>query len=111
MIGRQEKLDTIAFELNGHRKKEKEMAMKDHFHEFMSQLEITDENIFISATCGEQGLTFLEGKGELSVRYTKDMENAKVDTNGSENKSVSKNTYKTTLSFDGNVYEVTIDSK
>ena len=24
--------------------KEKEMAMKDHFHEFMSQLEITDEN-------------------------------------------------------------------
>ncbi|MEG3582232.1 MAG: biotin attachment protein [Chloroflexota bacterium] len=74
-------------------------------------LEITDENIFISATCGEQGLTFLEGKSELGVRYTKDMEKAKVNTNYSENKSVSKNTYKTTLSFDGNVYEVTIDSK
>jgi pyruvate carboxylase subunit B len=74
-------------------------------------LEITDENIFISATCGEQGLAFLEGKGELGVRYTKDMENAKVDTNGSETKSVSKNAYKTTLSFNGNVYEVTIDSK
>ena len=74
-------------------------------------LEITDENIFISATCGAKGLAFLEGKSELGVRYSKDMEKAKVDTNFSEDKSVSKNSSKATVSIDGNVYEVTIYSK
>ena len=33
------------------------------------KLEITDENIFISATCGVKGTDFLEGNGELGVRY------------------------------------------
>ncbi len=74
-------------------------------------LEITDENIFISATCGDKGLAFLEGKSELGVRYTKDMEKVKVDTNSSEDKSVSKKSSKATVSIDGNVYEVTIYSK
>ena len=74
-------------------------------------LEITDENIFISATCGAKGLAFLEGKSELGVRYSKDMEKAKVNTNSSKDKSVSKNSSKATVSIDGNVYEVTIYSK
>ena len=74
-------------------------------------LEITDENIFISATCGAKGLAFLEGKSELGVRYSKDMEKSKVNTNSSKDKSVSKNSSKATVSIDGNVYEVTIYSK
>ena len=74
-------------------------------------LEITDENIFISATCGAKGLAFLEGKSELGVRYSKDMEKAKVNTNSSKDQSVSKNSSKATVSIDGNVYEVTIYSK
>jgi pyruvate carboxylase subunit B len=74
-------------------------------------LEVSDENIFISATCGMQGLAFLEGKSELGVRYAKDMKEAKIDSNLSQNKSLNNNTFKATLSFDGNEYEVTIDSK
>ena len=74
-------------------------------------LEVSDENIFISATCGVQGLAFLEGKSELGVRYAKDMKEAKIDSNLSQNKSLNNNTFKATLSFDGNEYEVTIDSK
>ena len=35
-------------------------------------IEITDENIFISATCGSKGIDFLEGKGEMGIRYSKD---------------------------------------
>ena len=74
-------------------------------------LEITDENIFISATCGAKGLAFLEGKSELGIRYSKDMEEAKVSTNSSEDKSVSQKSSKATVSIDGNEYEVTIYSK
>ena len=36
-------------------------------------LETSDENIFISATCGEKGIAFLEGKGEMGIRYSKDV--------------------------------------
>ena len=36
-------------------------------------IEITDENIFISATCGSKGIAFLEGKGEMGIRYSKDV--------------------------------------
>ncbi|MDP7194360.1 MAG: hypothetical protein QF496_02130, partial [Dehalococcoidia bacterium] len=60
---------------------------------------------------GDKGLAFLEGKSELGVRYSKDMEKVKVDTNSSEDKSVSKKSSKATVSIDGNVYEVTIYSK
>ncbi len=31
-------------------------------------LEVTDENIFIVATCGDKGITFLKGDAELGVR-------------------------------------------
>ena len=74
-------------------------------------IKITDENIFISATCGEKGMTFLEGNGQLGVRYVNDMEETIVDTNSSETENLGKNAYKKTLSVDGNIYEVTIDPK
>ena len=37
-----------------------------------NNIEITDENIFISATCGAKGIDFLKGNGELGVRYKDD---------------------------------------
>ena len=55
-----------------------------------NNLEITDENIFISATCGTKGIDFLKGNGELGVRYkddnspTKDIFNHTVTINGEE---------------------------
>jgi pyruvate carboxylase subunit B len=35
-------------------------------------LPVTDENIFITATCEEKGIEFLQGKGELSMFYKKE---------------------------------------
>jgi len=34
-----------------------------------NNLPITDENIFITATCGEKGIAFLKGEGKIAVRY------------------------------------------
>ncbi len=32
-------------------------------------LPITDENVFICASCGDKGIAFLQGKGKVGVRY------------------------------------------
>lgn len=32
-------------------------------------LPITDENVFICASCGDKGIAFLQGKGKIGVRY------------------------------------------
>jgi pyruvate carboxylase subunit B len=40
------------------------------------QLPVTDENIFIVATCAEKGITFLEGKSEVSVYYKEEEKKA-----------------------------------
>lgn len=43
-----------------------EKALKDN------GLEITDENVFIAATCKERGITFLKGEGTVQVRKITD---------------------------------------
>ena len=37
-------------------------------------LPVTDENIFISATCGAKGIAFLKGDAPLGIRYKEDVE-------------------------------------
>jgi pyruvate carboxylase subunit B len=39
------------------------------------ELEITDENIFIIASCDQKGVAFLKGKSELNIRKISQMEN------------------------------------
>ena len=34
-------------------------------------LSVSDENVFITATCGDKGIAFLKGKGEVGVRKVK----------------------------------------
>ena len=45
-------------------------------------IEVTDENIFIAAACGEKGIAFLKGDRPMGIRYKADMEKkaAKNDT-------------------------------
>jgi pyruvate carboxylase subunit B len=69
------------------------------------KLETTDENIFISATCGDQGIAFLQGKSELGIRYTNNREEPVLSTEKSN-----INTYKTKVSVNGTDYEVIINS-
>lgn len=37
-----------------------------------NSIPVTDENIFIAATCEQKGIDFLQGKGELSMFYKED---------------------------------------
>ncbi|MDQ7043702.1 MAG: biotin/lipoyl-containing protein [Sulfurimonas sp.] len=58
-----------------------------------NDIEITEENIFITAACQEKGITFLLGKGELNVRKISQMkndceENEKGSSMGSGNYTV-----------------------
>ena len=44
---------------------------KDFYQERLKEenLPITDENIFIVASCGDKGIAFLKGQGKIQVRY------------------------------------------
>ena len=61
-------------------------------------IKITDENIFISATCGAKGIAFLEGKGELGIRFNEDI-----------NQNLNSSDYH--VSVNGKDYGITIHSK
>lgn len=69
-----------------------------------SGLEVTDENIFIVATCKDKGLAYLQGKGEIGVRkLEKKIESATSNSKGSEGQS------HYTVTVDGRNYAVEID--
>ena len=71
-------------------------------------LPVTDENIFISATCGAKGIAFLKGDAPLGIRYKEDV----------EAEAAEKQTPKTTAKPDAPVsksssgsYTVTVDGR
>ncbi len=77
-------------------------------------LAVTDENIFISATCGAKGIAFLKGEAPLGIRYKKDVEaeaaakqapKAPAKPEPSVSKSSSGNY---TVTVDGKSYNVTV---
>jgi len=45
-------------------------------------IEINDENIFISASCGDKGIEFLKGNAKVSVRKISDMPTTSPSSNG-----------------------------
>ena len=57
-------------------------------------LPVTDENIFIAATCREKGIAFLKGEGKVAVRY--------------KEKKEQPTTGKCDISLDGKNFEVDI---
>ncbi len=79
-------------------------------------LPTSDENIFISATCGAKGIAFLKGDAPLGIRYKADVEaeaaakaapkgGAKSDAAASKPRSSSGNY---TVTVDGRAYNVTV---
>ncbi len=79
-------------------------------------LPTTEENIFISATCGAKGIAFLKGEGPLGIRYKADVEaenaakaapkkTAKAET-PQASKPSSPGNY--TITVDGKAYNVTV---
>ena len=64
-------------------------------------LEETEENIFITATCKEKGIAYLQGKAELGVRkIEKEVKKAKIPDSGSYTVTVNGKDYN--VSIDGN---------
>ena len=54
---------------------------RKHYEKMLTDaaLPITDENVFIAAACGDKGITFLQGKAKVGVRY-KEAPKPKTDT-------------------------------
>ena len=62
-------------------------------------LPVSDENIFIIASCAEKGVAFLKGQGTIGVRK----ENKKLETSGSQKKNVCS------IKLDGESYNVKLE--
>ena len=71
-------------------------------------LETSEENIFISATCGAQGIDFLEGNAELGVRYAADVKEDQSKSSSPENLN---GVHKTNVSINGQENDVTVNEK
>lgn len=68
-----------------------------------NDLELTDENLFIVATCKEKGLSFLKGQAEIGVRkIEKEKTVPPVSTDASANYNLSLNGRSYSVSIDGN---------
>ncbi|MCG8341244.1 MAG: biotin attachment protein [Chlorobiales bacterium] len=78
-------------------------------------LPATDENIFISATCGAKGIAFLKGDAPIGIRYKEDVEaetaakhapKAASKSEPKASKPSSPGSY--TITVDGKAYSVTV---
>ena len=78
----------------------------DYWKNILSEKEIdtTEENIFISAACGEKGIEFLEGKGKVNVRKITDEESS--SDNKASKKSSKASTY--TIVLNGESFNVQV---
>ena len=63
-------------------------------------LEVTDENIFIAATCKQKGIDFLLGKAELGIRLKEKTASGRPDESGNY-----------TIMVNGKNYKVSVDGK
>ncbi len=45
-------------------------------------IEINDENLFIAASCGDKGITFLKGEAEVNIRKNSDIKKGSKDMGG-----------------------------
>ncbi|MFO7821511.1 MAG: biotin/lipoyl-containing protein [Lentisphaeria bacterium] len=72
-------------------------------------LETTEENIFIVATCGDKGIKFLKGEAPLGIRYKED-EEAKAAAKAPA-KDSGADGGKKQATGDPGVYTVTVDGK
>lgn len=80
---------------------------RKHYEEELKKagLPITDENVFIAASCGQKGIDFLLGKGKVAVRYNEPPKcKTPVKNEESYQITLSGQTFKVKLN--GNVAEV-----
>ena len=70
-------------------------------------IEATDEHIFIVATCGDKGMDFLKGKGEIGVRKVKKQDGAPAPAaDGAAEYALQVNGKPVRVQIDGNIATV-----
>ena len=74
-------------------------------------LEVTDENIFIVAACGEKGLNFLKGDRPDGIRYVEAEAPKKAAANGVYTATVDGKAVKVDAAANGSEYTVTVNGK
>lgn len=74
-------------------------------------LPITDENVFIVATCKDKGITYLKGDARIGIRYKKDVEAEQIAklTGSDSGSSSSSGSGTVNVSVNGLSYAVTVD--
>lgn len=72
------------------------------------EIAITEENVFIAASCDEKGIAFLKGEGEVNVRKLSEMEVAKESTTvkSEENTGMAAGSY--TVVVNGETFSVQV---
>ena len=75
---------------------------RSHYEGLLKEhnLPLTDENVFIAASCGVKGIAFLEGKGKIGVRYKEKV---------AEQKKQDSSAYQ--VKIDGEMYQVEIQGE
>jgi pyruvate carboxylase subunit B len=69
-------------------------------------LEINDENIFITATCGDKGIEFLKGNKPLGIRYAEDEKKSAPATAPAAAAAKSSGPESYTVTVNGTAYNV-----
>ena len=71
-------------------------------------LPVTDENIFITATCGDKGVEYLKGNKPFGIRYKEETKPAAKSSSGNYAVTVDGKTYQAQVAADG---KVTVNGK
>ena len=69
-------------------------------------LTVNDENIFITATCGDKGIEFLKGNKPLGIRYKKDVEAAAAPAPAAKAPAANDAPASYTVTVDGKAFNV-----
>jgi pyruvate carboxylase subunit B len=75
-----------------------------------NSLELTDENIFITATCGDKGIQYLKGNAPCGIRYKADVEKSTQKSSGVYDVEVNGKTYSVQVTDSDTVITPTSDS-
>lgn len=102
------KLESTTETALSHADADPQKSMK-FFEEMLSEegIELTDENLFIAASCGDKGITFLKGEAEVNVRKNDSISKGSKDMAGQYTVVVNGTKYNVDV-VEGHDGEVTI---
>ena len=74
-------------------------------------LEVTDENIFIAAACGDKGIAYLKGDRPMGIRYKEAPKAASASKDGAYTANVDGKNVTVKINAAGDAYTATVNGK